>query len=95
MSNLIALDMVTDFAYPDQVGADDPLVAEVLAPTDSVQDLATHFARQPAHHLLSAFILTRAVQLHHRLVLAIKLMLSLLEHSVTDSPLLSVACFLL
>lgn len=51
MSILIALDMVTDVAYPDQVGADDPLVAEVLAPADSVQDLATHFALQLAHHL--------------------------------------------
>ena len=88
MSVLIALDMVTDVAYPDQVAAYDPLAAEVLAPVDSVHELAAHFALQLAHHLLFTFVLTRAVQPRHRLLLMIKL----LERSVSDSPLLSVAC---
>lgn len=45
VSVLIVLDIVTDVAYPDRLGTDDPLVAEVLAPADSVHELATdlHF----------------------------------------------------
>ena len=95
MSMLIALDMVTDVAYPGRVGADDPLVAEVLTRADSLHKLATHFALQLVHHLLPALVLTRAVQPGHRLVLAIKLTLPLLDHSVSDSSPLSVAPSLL
>ena len=95
VSMLIALDMVTDVAYPDRVGANDPLVAEVLTRVDSLHKLATHLALQLAHHLLPALVLTRAVQPGHRLILAIKLMFPHLELSVSDLPPLSVAPSLL
>ena len=78
MSMLIALDMVTDVTYPDRVGANDPLVTEVLVLADSAHKLATYFALQLARHLLPSLVLTRAVQPRHRLVLAIKLTLPLL-----------------
>ena len=95
MSMLIALDMDTDVANPDRVGADDPLVAEVLTRADSLPKLATHFALQLAHHLFPALVLARAVQPGNRLELAIKLTLPLLERSVSDSLPLSVAPSLL
>ena len=95
MSMLIALDMVTDVAYPDRVGTDNPLVAEVLTRADSLHKLATHFALQLAHHLLPVLVLARVVQPLNRLVLTIKLMLPLLERSVSDMPPLSVGPSLL
>ena len=85
MSVLIVLDMVTDVAYLNLVSANNPLVAEVFASAVSVHEVAAHFALQQAHYLLSAFILTRAVQPRYHLVLAIKLTFPLLERSVTDS----------
>ena len=80
---------------PDRIGANNPFVTEVLTRADTLYKVATHLALQPGHHLLPALILARAVQPRHRLVLAIKLTLPLLERSITNSPLLSVAPSLL
>ena len=95
MSVLIVLGVITDVAYSHRVGPDDLFVAEVFSPSDPLHKLATNFTLELSHYLLSALLLARAVQPRHRLVLAIKIALPLLEGSVINSPLPSGACFIL
>ena len=64
-----------------------PLVTEVLHASYSVHKLAWNFAPQLVDRFLAAFLIARAVQSWHSLILAIKVTLPLLEGSIVHSTL--------